>query len=138
LVVPVLVVEELDRLKDRERASKAADRSKRVLKRLRELCGAVSLGHPAPIPTRVGTTIEVLVDDDWHERRPNNDDEIIHQVQYIGALTGKDVTLACVDAAMEFRARSRGVRALSMPLADERVATGGEPEPVAGAGTEAS
>lgn len=127
LVVPILVVEELDNLKDRERATKAADRARRVLKRLRELCGAVFPGHPAPIPDRAGTTIEVLVDDDWHERRPNNDGEIVHQVQYIGALTGKDVTLVCVDAAMEFRARSRGVRAWSMPLSDERAAKGDEP-----------
>ena len=76
IVIPILVVEELDMLKDRERTSKGGDRARRVVKRLRELCGAVPPGHPASLPTRPNVTIEVLLDDDWHARRPNNDGEI--------------------------------------------------------------
>jgi hypothetical protein len=118
IVVLILVVEELDKLKDSVRTSKAGDRARRVLRRLRALCGAVPPGHPAHLPTRTNVTIEVLIDDDWHQRRPNNDGEIIDQALLVKAVTGQDVTLVCVDAAMEFRARQHGVTVLAMPIPD--------------------
>jgi len=51
IVIPILVIEELDLLKDRERTTKAGDRARRVVRRLRDLCGAVPPGHPANLPT---------------------------------------------------------------------------------------
>lgn len=119
LVIPILVIEELDHLKDRERTTKAGDRARKVLKRLRTLCGAVAPRDPAPIPTRANVTVEVLLDDDLRDRGPNNDAAIIDQALYIKATTGRDVTLVCVDYAMEFRARRRGLRVVPMPVPNE-------------------
>jgi len=137
IVVPILVVEELDRLKDRERITKAGDRARRVLRRLRTLCAAVSPGHPAKLPQRTGVTIEVLVDDDWHQRRPN-DAEIIDQALLVKALTGQDVRLVCVDAAMEFRARQHGLTVFAMPTHDDARAVLTEATPPAPGGLTAA
>lgn len=121
LVVPILVVEELDGIKDRDGFGRAGKRARKVLKRLREVSGQVSPGEPAPV--RSGVTVEVLVDDDWHQRRPNHDGEIIHQALALQAATGCQVVLTCVDAAMEFRARQRGLKAVSMPTPNVKTAS---------------
>lgn len=117
LIIPILVVEELDRLKDSERTTKAGDKARRVLKVLRELCRTLDPAVPAPV--RTGTTVEVFLDDDWHLRRSIPDAEIIEQALSIESLTGKKVTLVCVDAAMEFRARQFGLKVQQMPTPDE-------------------
>lgn len=112
IVIPIVVVEELDRLKDRERRSRAGDRSRRVLRKLRDL-GAAHAGQPIPIRDKI--TVEVLLDDDWHQRRPNHDGEIIDQAKLLKAATGRPVRLVCVDASMEFRARQHGLTVTEMP-----------------------
>jgi hypothetical protein len=119
LVIPILVVEELDKLKDRSRTTRAGDRARRVARRLRELCAAVPPGHPAALPMRPTVSIEVLVDDEWHARRPNNDGEIIDQALLVRDLTGQEVRLVCVDAAMEFRARQHGLAVFAMPTPND-------------------
>jgi rRNA-processing protein FCF1 len=113
IVVPILVIEELDGLKDRERTSKAGDRARRVLKHLRELCRTVGPGEPAPL--RDKATIEVLLDDEWQRRRPIADAEIIDQALLVQEMVGAEVTLTCVDASMEFRARQHGLNVFEMP-----------------------
>jgi hypothetical protein len=123
------VVEELDALKNRERTSRAGDRARRVLRRLRALCGAVPPGHPAELPQRPGVTIEVLIDDDWHRRRPIGDAEIIDQALLVKTLTGQDVMLVCVDAAMAFRAREHGLTVVAMPTPDDVRAQDGHAGP---------
>jgi hypothetical protein len=117
LIIPILVVEELDKLKDSERATKAGDKARRVLKVLRELCRTVESGVPASV--RNGATVEVLLDEGWHRRLPIPDAEIIDQALNIESLTGKKVTLVCVDAAMEFRARQFGLTVQQMPTSEE-------------------
>ena len=126
IVIPILVIEELDLLKDRERTTKAGDRARRVVRRLRDLCGAVPPGHPANLPTRTNITVEVLLDDDRHTRRPNHDGEIIEQARLVKALTGQNVRFICVDAAMEFRARQHGLTVLAMPTRREPLVIYGE------------
>ncbi len=101
IVIPILVIEELDRLKDRERTTKVGERARKVIKCLRDLHAGVQPGLPASIPKRNNVTIEVLLDSDWHQRRPNNDGEIIDQALHIQEMTGQEVWLACVDAALE-------------------------------------
>jgi hypothetical protein len=125
LVIPILVIEELDKLKDQERKSKAGDRARRVVRHLRALCGPVPPGHPAGLQKRKNVTVEVLLDEDWHARRPNNDGEIVDQALLVKALTGQDVRLVCVDAAMEFRARQHGLTVSAMPTPEEVQASTG-------------
>jgi hypothetical protein len=59
------------------------------------------------IPGSRPVTVEVLVDDSWHLRRPVNDNEIIERPLYIGEITGKDVILAAADYSMLYQASSR-------------------------------
>jgi PIN domain len=117
LVVPIVVIEELDDLKDRERRQRVRDRARRVLRRFRELGLA---REPAQIRDKV--TIEIFVDDDWQRRMPNNDGEIIEQAKLLEALTGRPVRLVCVDAAMEVRGCRRGLTVTAMPMVDEQTA----------------
>ncbi|HET6356110.1 PIN domain-containing protein [Streptomyces sp.] len=117
MVVPILVVEELDGFKDRDRTGTAGDRAAKVLKWLRELCRAVEPGAPAEVRNKV--TIEVLLDDEWQRRRPNADAEIIDQALLVQEMTGTAVTLACVDASMEFRARQHGLNVYEMPTTED-------------------
>jgi hypothetical protein len=116
LILPIAVVAELDKLKDFDRG-KAQKRARSVLKRLRELTRAVAPGAPAPV--RQGVSIEVLIDDGWHQPRPSPDAEIIDQALSVQNLAGKDVMLTCVDAQMEFRARQAGLKVFEMPVPED-------------------
>jgi hypothetical protein len=75
LVVPITVVDELDDLK-RDRNPRASGRARSVLRELRELHGPAPLAA-AELKGRPGVTMEVFLDDSWHERRPDTDAEII-------------------------------------------------------------
>jgi PIN domain len=119
LVIPILVIEELDGLKDRERTSKAGDRARRILRLLRDLFAASKPSVPVALPKRPNVTVEVLMDDAWHRRHPIKDAEIIEQALGLKDLVPGDVWLVCVDAAMEFRAREHGLAAFAMPTLDE-------------------
>lgn len=107
LVVPVLVVEELDahkRGRDRQR-----DRAVSVLRRLWELGGS-DPERLARIPGK-SVTAEVFLDGAWHLRRPVNDDEIIERALAVGKITGREVLLAAADFAMLYRASAAGLKA---------------------------
>ena len=106
LVVPILVVEELDDLKrGRDRTQ---NRARSVLRRLWELNRdarkAVALPGNRPV------TIEVLVDGSWHVRRPVNDAEIIERALFVGEVTGRDAVLAAGDYSMLYQASSAGLK----------------------------
>jgi hypothetical protein len=106
LVVPVLVVEELDELKRGK--DRARDRAKSVLRQLWELNRDGR--QAAVIPGSRPVTVEVLADDSWHLRRPVNDNEIIERTLYVGEVTGKDVILAAADYSMLYQASSAGLK----------------------------
>jgi hypothetical protein len=82
LVVPVLVIEELDEHKrSRDRIQR---RARSVLHQLWELNGA-GASLVASLPGGRPVTIEVLPDDSWHIRRPVNDQEIIERAPAMGS-----------------------------------------------------
>ncbi|MEV0487286.1 PIN domain-containing protein [Streptomyces sp. NPDC050508] len=112
LVVPIIVIEQLDKLKDTGN-SRAGDRARKVLKLLREQRRTVTPGVPAPV--RAGVTVEIFLDDGWQHRHPIDDDEIIEQARVIQQMVPGEVTLACVDASMEFRALERGFKVFEVP-----------------------
>lgn len=110
LVVPILVVEELDDLKrGRDRTQ---DRARSVLRRMWELNSDARTA--AALPGSRPVTIEVLVDGSWHVRRPVNDNEIIQRTLFIGEITGRDVILAAGDYSMLYQASSAGLKAVLM------------------------
>lgn len=119
LIVPILVIEELDALR-RDRDERVHKRARSVLSRLWELHGG-SPTRPVALPGKQ-VTVEVFLDDPWHVRRPVNDDEIIERAQAIEAITGKAALLAAGDHAMLYRAAAAGLNAVLMPRQDEDAA----------------
>lgn len=113
LVVPSLVVEELDELKRRP-GEKQKARARKVLTTLWGLHRARP-GAPAQLPGRPDITIEVLLDGGWHQRIPNNDGEIIDQAVSVRQLTGRAVILAAADYTQLYRAGPEGLIAVLMP-----------------------
>lgn len=113
LVVPALVVEELDELKRRPGERQRAQ-ARKVLSALWDLHSAAP-GRPAPLSASQDVTIEVLLDDGWHQRMPSNDTEIIDQAVRMRELTGQAVILAACDYSQLYRAAQVGLRAVLMP-----------------------
>ena len=103
--MPVLVVEELD---EPSGAGTGTRPGRSVLRRLWELNsdGQQAAGIPGSRPV----TVEVLVDDAWHVRRPVNDDEIIERALDVCEIRSKDVILAAADYSMLFQASSAGLK----------------------------
>lgn len=110
LIVPILVVEELDGLKHDHRAG---GRARSVLRRLWELHSSDPT-EASSIPGKP-VTVEVFLDSPWHVRRPVNDDEITQRAVEIGEITGKSVVLAAGDYKMLYRAAREGLKAALMP-----------------------
>lgn len=65
-------------------------------------------------------TIEVYLDGDWHNRRDNNDGEIIDQALAIQELTGQLVVLTTCDQNQRYRAAAPRVATALMPRRDEQ------------------
>jgi hypothetical protein len=117
LVVPSLVVEELDDLK-RDRDGRKKAKGRRVLTALWDLHRAAP-AEPAVLPGRADVTIEVLLDGGWHRRMPNHDGEIIDQALSLRELTGQPVILAAGDYTQLYRAAPAGLTAVLMTRPDE-------------------
>jgi predicted ribonuclease YlaK len=130
ILVPIVVVDELDGLKQRGqkhvpwRASYTLAVLDRVLAnttraaRLREEdFSALKTGG---IP-RGEISMELLFDPPGHVRLPINDDEIIDRALAAQPLTGRPVTLVTYDTGQTMRARSAGlpVRKLTVAIGDE-------------------
>ncbi|MGH3401058.1 MAG: PIN domain-containing protein [Streptosporangiaceae bacterium] len=113
LILPILAVEELDNLlHDRN-----GDRRKKARDATRTLVGlhGTRPTEPAALPGKPEVTIEVLLDGDWHQRRPNNDAEIVDQALAVHELTGKRVLLATCDLRMMYRAGVAGLPSTQVP-----------------------
>lgn len=117
LIVPAVVLEELDDLK-RHRDGRQKTKARQVLAALWDL-HKPKPAEPAPLPEQPDVTIEVLLDDDWHQRRPNNDGEIIDQAVMVGELTAEPTMLVSGDYTQLYRAASAKLQAVLMPRPDE-------------------
>jgi len=130
LVVPVVIIDELDGLKQSKdnRTRWRAGYTLAVLDRVsqHEVTAGRLRGEEFPavntgsIP-RGEVTIELLFDQPGHVRLPINDDEIIDRVVAIEPLAGRPVTLLTYDTGQSTRARAAGarVRKLTRPIGDE-------------------
>jgi hypothetical protein len=113
LIVPVLVIDELDDLMHSRKAGRR-EKARAAARELRQLCGARP-ADPAPLPGQADVTIEVLLDGDWHQPRPSNDAEIIDQALQVHELTGKAALLASCDRRQLRRAAAAGLPTVLMP-----------------------
>jgi len=118
LVVPIIVVDELDGLKKSGQERWRAGYTLAVIDRI--LANPPGPAELAPedfsalgtggIP-RGAVTMELVFDPPGHIRLPINDDEIIDRVLAIQTLAGREVTLLTYDTGQSTRARAAGLRA---------------------------
>src|ERR1035441_1385373 len=130
LVVPILVVEELDELK-RQRDVARMSRARQALRSLWELPG--DRAGVMQVGPRV--TLEVLLDDPWHTRMPVADVEIVDRASYLHEITGRDVGFVAADLAILFRARELGLRTCLIERPGDGRASNPPPAPVTPAGS---
>jgi hypothetical protein len=133
LLVPVLVVDELDGLKDRgnDRSRWRSSYTLAVVEnRLRDPTGIGTLRqedysalNPGVGGTPRGTiTVEVILDPAGHTRLPINDDELVDRAAAIQHASGREVAFLTNDTAQAFRARAAGLSVFKLPrppLGDE-------------------
>ncbi len=130
LMVPMVVVDELDQLKE-SKATHARWRARYTLAVLDELFQAnteQAVLHTPNAEERLTTglrrgevTLQLLFDPPGHVRLPINDDEIVDRALAIQPLAGRQVTVLTYDTGQATRARVAGLRdvKLSMPVGDE-------------------
>lgn len=114
VLVPLLVVDELDRLK---RDNQARSRARTALKTLNTVFAHVSENQPVgrlrdDAPTLGPVTMELLFDPPAHERLPDPDAEIVDRALAVQNMAGRPVTMVTYDTSMAFRARQVGLKDL--------------------------
>lgn len=130
LLVPMVVVDELDQLKQ-SKAPPVRGRARYTLAVLDRLFQkstehAVLRKADAEVQRTTGVrrgevTVQLLLDPPRHTRLPINDDEIVDRALAVQPLSGREVTLLTYDTGQATRARVAGLRdhKLSMPVSDE-------------------
>jgi hypothetical protein len=134
VLVPMVVIEELDGLKQRGdnqtrwRAAYTLAFLDKVLTRPTEPAqlrvADFSALQSGGIP-RGEVSIELLFDPSRHVRLPVNDDEIIDRLLAARSLAARPITLITYDTSQSFKARAAGLRVNRLPMPIEN-----EPEPV--------
>jgi hypothetical protein len=116
LVVPMLVVDELDRQK-RSGDKTVRTRARTTIRRLSEL-----LPHPTTIGylhnpglDKGATTVELFLDDADHVRLPDADYELIDRASAVRDLADRPLTIITFDGGLAFRARALEVDVLHLP-----------------------
>ena len=118
LVIPMLVIDELDRLKDRGSNEKSKNdglsvrnRARRSLRTMEQMF--LNPADPVVLSSgEVTVTASVVFDDFGHERLPDADDEIVDRVRTVADLGARPATIVSGDFGMRFRARMAGLRAV--------------------------
>ena len=110
LVVPLIVVGELDRLKSSANR-RVASRAQKVLRELARL----TEGHSGRTNLPRRGTVELFVDDPGHVRMRSNDDEIVEVVRMLSTLLPSPPCLVTGDLGMRLRASSLAVEVAVIP-----------------------
>jgi rRNA-processing protein FCF1 len=111
VVLPVLVIDELD---DQKRTGKKPETRTRARTTLRELetrltkPDDVAVLQPATSDAEA-VTVEFFLDDPHHQRLPRADDELVDRAAAIRDVTGHDVVVLSYDYGTRLRARHAGV-----------------------------
>ncbi len=125
ILVPIVVVDELDGLKNKASKPHAKWRAGYTLDVLDQVfaksTGPATLRAPDPVASRGYVRMEMVFDPPGHVRLPINDDEIIDRALTIQPLVGRPVTLLTYDTGQSTRARNAGLRVkkLTKPIGDE-------------------
>jgi hypothetical protein len=129
LLVPIIVVDELDGLKQskdrhvRWRAGYTLAVFDRLFSRFTDRPAqlrAPDASVQATSGRRQGeVTVELVFDPPGHVRLPINDDEIVDRVLNIWPVAARDITLLTFDTSQSLRARAVGLRVLKIPHDDD-------------------
>lgn len=117
LILPLVVVDELDNLKDRGH-DKARGQARVALRLLHESTGGTpgrrgELQAEAPVSGRV--TLEVLMESPERTRLPINDDEIVDVAARLRNMFGDRIITATCDTGFDFRAAAAGLKHVLVP-----------------------
>jgi hypothetical protein len=118
VLVPIVVIDELDRLKNRSSDRHVKWRAAHALGFIYEKLKDAD--HPALIQPRepqqwLGPVVmELILDPPGHVRLPIDDDEIVDRAQSMGALTESRVTLITFDTGQSLRARNADLRVVKL------------------------
>ncbi|MDB4872718.1 MAG: hypothetical protein JWL97_3722, partial [Gemmatimonadales bacterium] len=126
IVIPLVVVDELDRLKDRgQGAAKTNARDTiRLLDKFLPSPGDIGNVRPAgPSPADPGVlrgkvTVELFIDPPEHVRLPRPDDEIIDQAIVLQGLAGRRIRVLIGDIGMSTRSRLRDLHTVRINFPD--------------------
>lgn len=134
LVFPMVVVDELDSLKqnkERERRWRAAYTLAVLERHLTSGLSSAVIKEADYTPLDSGgipsgeVSVEILYDPPGHVRLPINDDEIVDRAVTVQLLAGRSVRLLTYDTGQAMRARAAGLTVIKLRPAAET-----EPEPV--------
>jgi len=112
LVIPLVVINELDRHKRTKNSTRARDALRRINRYLTEPDAVVDL--PTSDEGRRPTTLEVLVDPLDHVRLSDADSEIVDRALYIAGISGRDVAVATCDTGMHLLAKTHHLRTVDL------------------------
>ena len=124
VLVPIIVLDELDGLKRRGEAF-VRWRAGYTLAVMEEVFANPRvpglLREPAPDGTRGGVILDLLFDPPSHVRLPISDDEIVDRALAAQGLAGTPVTLLTFDTGQAMRAREAGLRVhkFTVPVGEE-------------------
>lgn len=126
VLVPLLVVDELDRLK---RDNRGRSRARTALKTLNQVFANVSADRPMGRLRHAYSTTQPDATWGWGRSRwsccltrqtrsgcPDNDAEIVDRALAVQAIAGQPVTMVTYDTSMSFRARQVGLKDLLLTL----------------------
>lgn len=120
LVLPMMLIDELDRLK-RTGKDTTRTQARLTLRRLDQLIddptATVQL-RPAAGPELGPVTLELFLDQPGHERMPIADDELVDRAAALKDITGRRVVVLAYDHGTRVRAKSAGVEGIK-PERDE-------------------
>jgi hypothetical protein len=131
LLVPIVIVDELDQLKNKANKPHARWRAGYTLAVFDRLfangTGPAVLRAAKPSmpgsdePPLFEFSTEIVLDPSGHVRLPINDDELVDRTLAIQDLAGRTVTLVTFDTRLSTRARAAGlaVNKLTKPIGDE-------------------
>ena len=108
LIIPILVVREMDDLKDSGKSSKARPRLRKIFEILND-----SGRGPAPISK--SNTLELLMDPPGHVRLTSHDAEIVRRATYLSGRQGGPFQLVTGDYTMLATAKADGIAAVLTP-----------------------
>lgn len=135
MLFPIVVVDELDRLKD-SGSHHPRWRAGHTLGRLDEAITSGTTGelHPRAVgdPVAGQITVEIVMDAPGHVRQPNADDEIIERAATVQSVASREVRLLTCGTGQTTRGRIAGLKVTKLP---SRAGTGADP-PRSGAGNE--